>query len=329
MGKNINLICDGKLNYDNLILEFPWIVEKKKYAILSPDSDGILSAIFMSHFFDWEVVGFYDGKILLLKDGCEIEKCIFLDVDIFRKEIKSIGHHMLLFDKRRIPDNWNNYENCIQPNNIRNFDFRHDFKTKYPLGTIHLLLGIADKAVKIDIPKSAICPLYFVDGTYKVLFSYPENVLEWIGFLGGRKSGAVINKVFCNSHYSVRDMMIAMDNFFRARDNICPPRGGQRRERGDRLVISDNNGPMNIVQQGKYYSIESSAKDRIEKFIKLISNLTSWIYDKQKWSWSNLVLMTFNKSIDKPLVRSYYPVVQKDPFSFAITAADRFEYTLQ
>ena len=71
MGKNINLICDGKLNYDNLILKFPWIVEKKKYAILSPDSDGILSAIFMSHFFDWEIVGFYDGKILLLKDGCK------------------------------------------------------------------------------------------------------------------------------------------------------------------------------------------------------------------------------------------------------------------
>lgn len=318
------------INYQRDIIDkHPWIIETNKNAVLSPDSDGFICGLFMSHFLNWKIVGFYDGKILVLKDGLNVEECVFLDVDIFRKNIKSIGHHMLLFNKNRLPDNWDNYDNCIQPNNIRNFDFKNDFKRKYPMGSIHLLLGILDNKITIDIKKPAICPLLFVDGTYKVLYSYPENVLDWIDFLGGNNPNSVLNKIFCNSYYAFHDLMLAMDNLFRARDKICAIGGGIRRERGDRLIISDNNGPVNLIAQRGVYLIEQDAKNRIEQFIDLISGLTEWSYKKDNWSWNALRLTEFNKQIGKPLVREYYSTLAQNPFSFAITAGDRFEYTLQ
>lgn len=329
MNEEIKLVIEDKLNYEGLIQKYPWIIEKKKNAILSPDSDGFLCGLFMSYFFDWNVVGFYDGKILLLRKDLSSEECIFLDVEIYRKNIRSIGHHMVLFDKGRIPSDWENFKNCIQPNNIRMFDFKHAFNRKYPLGTIHLLLGIVDNVINIDIPTSAICPLCFVDGTYQVLFAYPENVLDWLEFLNANDPKSVLHKVFCSGHYSVHNMMLAMDNFFRERDKICPPYGGEvRRERGDRLVLSDKNGPLNIVKTGNFYSIENGAKKRIETFIELLSKLTCWDYKKDSWSWDDFVLYGFTKKITRPGVGNYNSALSTNLLSLAITARDRFEYTL-
>src|SRR5436853_3757751 len=113
MSTPLALITDNnQLNYQHLIKKFPWIVSKNQMTIISPDSDGVLCALFMSHYFNWKTVGFYDGKVMLLKNGVNYQDCVFLDMDIFRKEIKSIGHHMVCFDKDRLPSNWDNYENC-------------------------------------------------------------------------------------------------------------------------------------------------------------------------------------------------------------------------
>ncbi|MBK8983787.1 MAG: hypothetical protein IPM38_16080 [Ignavibacteria bacterium] len=150
---------------------------KDHNCILSPDSDGLLCGLFMSHYFNWKIKGFYDGKVMLLEKGISAKDCIFMDVDIFRSDIRSLGHHMVLFNKNRIPNNWKNYCNCIQPNLFRSYDGIHDFRLKYPLASIHLLIGIVGSKIKIEIPESAICPL-FSDGTFNVLFSYPENVLN-------------------------------------------------------------------------------------------------------------------------------------------------------
>ena len=53
-----------KIKYETLLKKHPWIVKKNAKCILSPDSDGLLCGLFMSHHLNWEVVGFYDGKIL-------------------------------------------------------------------------------------------------------------------------------------------------------------------------------------------------------------------------------------------------------------------------
>ena len=175
---------NDKINYKEIIEKYPWIVEKNHKAILSPDSDGLLCGLFMAHYFNWTIKGFYDGKVMLLKDGVKPKECIFLDMEIARSDIRSLGHHMLLLNKNSKPENWDtNFKNCIQPNNLREYDGKHNFRLKYPLATIHILMGIVNEHTSVALDENSIPALYFTDGVFNVLFSYPENVLNWLNFL--------------------------------------------------------------------------------------------------------------------------------------------------
>lgn len=119
------------LNYSKLIELYPWVVEKNRKCVLSTDSDGYLCGLLMSHCLNWTVAGFYDGKRLLYNKDTALNDMVFLDVEINRKSIMSIGNHLLDYDKRQHLKNFN-LDNCIQPNLIRNFDGRDDFARKYP-----------------------------------------------------------------------------------------------------------------------------------------------------------------------------------------------------
>jgi hypothetical protein len=321
------------IEYEDLIKTYPWIIEKEKDAIISPDSDGFLCGLLMSSLLGWKIRGFYDGKILLLKRGIKSKDCIFLDMDIYRADIKSIGHHMVMFNKLHLPNNWHNFNQCIQINNIRNYDFYNDFTLKYPLATIHLLIGILGRQQQIDIPKSAICPLLFTDGVWMNLFQYTENSLDWIKFLKAEDNQNPLNKVFCNEHYSVYEMMIAMDNFLRKRDKICAPRAKGARERGDRLIISTAEGYYNLNKAGEVYSIKDDAKNRAEQFLKLLSDLTKWDYKAGDWAWGDLKISIFTKDIFSKMGRvsnrDFVRFIESNPLSYAITSNQRIEYTLE
>jgi len=170
---------DNKIDYDKLIEKFPFIIEKDINCILSPDSDGLLCGLLMSDFLNWKIKGFYDGKVLILENGVSAKDCVFLDMEIFRKDIKSFGHHMLLLNKNSKPLSWVNFKNCIQPNNLREYDGLHDFRLKYPLATIHMLLGILGHKFNIKTSDDAIAPLFFTDGAFNVLFIVIPHSLLW------------------------------------------------------------------------------------------------------------------------------------------------------
>lgn len=322
-----------RIDYKEIIRNHPWVAEKNKNAIISPDSDGFLCGLLMTNLLNWKIKGFYDGKILLIEKGIKASDCVFLDMDIYRADIRSIGHHMLMFNKLRLPSSWGNFKNCIQPNNIRNYDFYRDFNLKYPLATIHLLLGILGTIHSIDIPKSAICPLLFTDGTWMNLFQYTENSLNWIKFLNSEDPNNPLNKVFCNEHYSVHAMMLAMNDFLRKRDSICAPREMGARERGDRLIISSAEGPYNLGKVGGIYSINNDAKNRAEQFFKLLSDLTKWDYKSKDWAWGNMEIRIFTKDIFSKEGRlsnkDFENFIETIPLSYAITSNQRIEYTLE
>jgi len=214
-GKNDLVDEDGRINYGNLIKKYPWIVKENQKCILSPDSDGLLCGLFMSNYLNWKIIGFYDGKVLCLKKDENVKDTIFLDMEIFRNYVKSLGHHMVLYNKKHKPTNWFNFDNCIQPNNIRGYDAKTTFNLKYPLGAIHLLLGIVSHVKKIEIKKSAICPLLYTDGTFKNLFNFPENCLSWLNFLCAEEETNPLNKVFFNDHYTTSSLMIALKDFLK------------------------------------------------------------------------------------------------------------------
>jgi len=320
------------VNYKEIIDKFSWIVTENQKCILSPDSDGLLCGLLMTHYLNWKVVGFYDGKVMLLNKDFKAKDCIFLDMEIYRKEIRSMGHHMLLVNKNHIPSDWNkNLNNCLQPNLLRNYDKNKDFRLKYPLATVHMLIGIISQKKKINIPESAICPLFFTDGTFNVLFKYPENVLNWLEYLKAGNPGP-LKELFENEKYSVYNLIKSMDAFFRRRDEI-----NIHNERGDRLRISETDGsPYNIEKTVESnVKIVEEAKKRILKFLEVLSDTTTWEFEKEKWQcWNDLKLYQFTKGSfqgDKKNVtaKNFLEFMKKKPLSWAITSGQNLEYTIE
>ncbi len=266
---------------------------------------------------------------MVIEEGLSPNDCVFLDIEVFRNDVKSVGHHMLRYSSKDI-NGWDAFENCIQPNNIRGYDTYNNFRIKYPLATIHLLIGIIGSKMTIDIPESAICPLLFTDGVFNVLFKYPENVLNWLNFLRVHEKKSPLRNVFENRKYSVFSLMIAMDEFFKKRDEISIPG-----ERGDRLKISSiDSNPYNILKKGSFYEIDFGAKNRIIEFIKILSSLTTWKYKEKSWLWDNLDLYKFTKRDFKKDGKrlnnaNFDNLISKNPLSWAITSRGNLEYTLE
>tara|TARA_Y100000310_G_scaffold113815_1_gene112266 strand:- start:850 stop:1875 length:1026 start_codon:yes stop_codon:yes gene_type:complete len=322
---------EDKIDYAEITTKYPWIVEENKKCILSPDSDGLLCGLLMSHYLNWKIVGFYDGKVLILEEETSAKDCIFLDMEIFREEIKSVGHHMLLFNKNQIPEGWEKkFEKCIQPNNLRGYDGSHYFRLKYPLATIHMLLGILGHHLNIEITEEAIPPLFFTDGTFNVLFKYPENVLNWLNFLRANEEGNPLKTIFENQRYSVFTLMKEMDEFFRKRDEITISR-----ERGDRLKISNTDGsPYNLIEENGKWNINGEAVDRVITFMKILSEFTGWNYKQDNWLWGNFKMYKFTKrDFNKDNLNVTNPnfnnLIEKNPLSWAMTSGQNIEYTLE
>ncbi|MBU4284856.1 hypothetical protein KKI21_01385 [Patescibacteria group bacterium] len=313
-----------KIDYRKIILDHPWILEKNHDCILSPDADGLLCGLFMSHFLGWKIRGFYDGKVMLLDNNISVRDCIFLDMEIFRKNIRSIGHHMVQFNKNKRPLNWDNFKNCIQPNNLRNYDGYKNFKLKYPLATIHMLIGIIGSKKKFTIPESAICPLLYVDGVFKNLFGYPENCIDWLKYLNAESRENELNKIFLNKHYSIHNLMIALKDFFLEISDIS-----ENKKRNDKIKISNSKGEfVNIIKMKNYYSINDEEKQKSERFLKMLSKLTKWTYVSKNWQWSNFKTYKFTKENIVPNNRNFEFMIKKNPLSWAMTSGLAIEYTI-
>jgi len=322
-----------QIDYESICKKYSWILEKNHCCVISPDSDGLLCGLFMSNILGWKIAGFYDGKVSVIYKEFLNENPIFLDMEIFRKEIRSMGHHMLLVNKRHIPEEWSNFDNCIQPNNLRNYDGKNNFRLKYPLATIHMLISIISyKYRNVAIPKSAIPPLFFTDGVFNVLFRYPENVLNWLYYLRIHEDWNPLKSVFENNEYSVFTLMKEMDGFFRRRDTVSVSN-----ERGDRLRISNKNGtPANIenITNGNCF-INSEAKIRIINFMKILSDFTKWEYKENNWlCWEDMKFFQFKKGDfvrDRKTitVQNFKGLIERKPLSWAMTSGNNIEYTLE
>lgn len=308
----------NQIDYELLLEKHPWLIRKNQKAIISPDVDGILCGLFMSEYYDWEIVGYYDGKNLAVEQSTHASECIFLDVEIYRDNIRSCGHHMVLYNKKNIPSTWGNFSGCINPNIIRDFDVYNNFQEKYPLAMIHLLLCVigSQKGRKISLARPGICPLLYVDGTFKNLLNYPENCTSWLKFLNAKKPESPLYPMFILfANQKLSTMMHDLENIFGKFREIS---GGKRG--GDKIKISE-------ICEG---SFPNGWMERISKLLDMLSGLTGWRYRPEKWAWGGLKVLTFSKEIREDLNNgSYFGVIAKNPLSFAVTATRRIEYTLE
>lgn len=133
--------------------------------IISPDMDGFISAHFVNRFNGAKVVGTYDSNKLCLSDGVKIEECLFLDCDINRPDIVSLGNHM-----RLINDNMS--KRSFNPNihfGVTNY------KDKYPFATAYLLAF----ALEIETSAQDIIRMAYADSTLRNMISYSDNMRNW------------------------------------------------------------------------------------------------------------------------------------------------------
>ncbi len=327
---------NDKADFEAILEAYPWIDERDRYCILSPDSDGLLCGLFMSKFRGWKIVGFYDAKVAVVNKRYVESDIILLDGEIFRKSVKSVGHHMLKLNKNRNVD-FSAFEQCIQPNLIRNYDGKHDFRLKYPLATIHLLISIISYADyrkgkrEISLNEKAIAPLFFTDGVFNVLFSYPENVLNWLPYLRINESWNPLKNIFENNEFSVYETMNLMHDFFKKRDEIT-----FGKERGDRLKLSSKDGsPYNIESDGKsLVKINNEAVKRIKQFISILGESTEWGFNEDSWvCWKGLNFYKFNKKDFKSqgwnlTNQCFEKFLELNPLSWAMTSGENIEFTL-
>jgi len=126
--------------------------------------------------------------------------------------------------------------------------------------------------------------------------------------------------------------MKEMDKFFRRRDSISV-----KNERGDRLRISNKDGsPANIENTvSGICSINTNAKERIERFINILSDSTEWEYKDHNWiCWEKMLFKQFtkrdfNRDRKTITIKSFQEFIDKKPLSWAMTSTNNIEYTLE
>ncbi len=310
------------VDYEYLLKTYPWIVEKNQDCVLSPDSDGLLCGLLMSHYLGWRVRGFYDGKALLLENGFKPSDCVFLDMEIFRENVRSIGQHMIHFNLRRPSTHWGALKNCISANGVREFDYKTRFSEKYPLATVHFLMALISQRVSVAVPESGICPLLYTDGTFKNLFNYPDNCLSWFYFLVAEKASSPLHSVFFNNNYSITDLMLALKEFFEELRIIAHGKRG-----ADKIKFTDTKGHL-VHFDKKEGTFDSHTIEQAQAFIKVLAAKTDWKYKIEQWSWKNLVPYIFEKRSRVPSQGRYDEIMEEEPVSLAITGSLSIEYTI-
>ncbi len=164
------------------------------------------------------------------------------------------------------------------------------------------------------------------------LLGYTENSLNWIHYLRADDSRNPLYQIFRNDHYSLYELMVAMDEFLRRRDELTV-----KRERGDRIAITLRGGdqtPHNLELRGEGYAFRAEPKARGEAFIRILSELTEWEYEPEKWTWENWGLYQFRKGTlggegSKLNSGTFTALMVNNPLSFAMTAGNTVEYTLE
>jgi hypothetical protein len=302
---------EKEINYKKIIESYPWIVKKKQLAVLSPDTDGFLCGLLLSKYLDWKIVGFYDGKTLQIQKGTSVKDCIFLDMEILRPNVRSLGHHMNIHNTNQPPSNYHYVmKNCLNPNYLRNFDRAHYFAKKYPLGSIHFLLFILDNTYPglVKIKKEGLGCIFFADGIWKILFKYTDNFLDWFRFLDIGEKSDWWKKL---QNLSVIELIKEINELI------------------DQLKILH---PQHKRWFG-HIDISNFEKEKVLliRFLKLLGTLTGWDLILKRWEIQNLKRYKFTKKIytGKRNNDAFLKIWKKRPISLAMTEGSTIQYTLE
>jgi hypothetical protein len=254
-----------------------------------------------------------------LKNGVSAKDCIFLDSDIYRKDIKSCGHHIVLFRNSEIPQNWDNFSNCLNPNILRMRSFKDGFRFKYPMATIHLLLAIVGQKINIKFSEDALYPILQADGTInRCIDKYTDNLLDWLNYLDVSDEKNALHNLF---YHKVNLMELSQKYVDYTSHYVKGKRDKIPISLKDKLIKSSFNNSLDKFSE--------ECKNQIENYLNFIAKNTGWSYFQEKWLLYDFKIFNFTKKTPRPGVHTYNDAVRNNFLSLAITSNTTMEYTLE
>jgi len=253
-----------------------------------------MSALFMSEVLGWRLVGLYDGESVYLAEGWSQRHCfdgtaVYVDLDIARSAIPSIGHHILTFDLRTSLDRIREiHSQSVNPNLLRGISLkgsgtakekRFAFAQKYPFGTIHMLLACySDAGLYSERPdRDALSLLLNVDSALQNAFQYQKNALEWLHWLGAddeksalahfckwlqRIPGGKLLEIAARSDEILKEAGLGGATYSKGRKQRIPIRSdGAILERILKVIADVTGWPINAnddLLKGRWYTLRMS-----------------------------------------------------------------------
>lgn len=156
------------LNKISLLSKHPWLEPSREAMnlIIGDDLDAALSAaLYLRAHPNAKIIGIYSKyTTVYYSAACSWQdalNAIWLDLDIYHPQCKSLGHHIVRVDARQeLPG----LKTSLNLNDLFGKSLQHKFDEKYPLGTIHFLMWL----YKQEIPNigDADLLLWLADSAY-------------------------------------------------------------------------------------------------------------------------------------------------------------------
>jgi len=301
-----------RCDYAMLREEFADMFRRDRQCVISADIDGAFSAVLLSHVLGWQVVGFYTLNALYVLRGCFPESAVnpesalqsadlvFLDHDIYRVHIDSIGHHLLQWSPDTAVPLHVQGRASLNPNLLRGITKR-EFARKYPFGTFHFLtacLGAWDLLDEFEPDEQITALLMHIDSSFVNAINYQDNALDWLTWLGGSEEPSPLYPV-CRRmlRWSPRTVIkqfgILADRF----DDL-----GIRRRSQASLV--------NPLDPGQWATFR--------RLVGWFETETGWHSQFAEFRAEDTLVFRMDRRNCKPIRRNFEPVIAAEPFSYAI-----------
>jgi|APSaa5957512576_1039674.scaffolds.fasta_scaffold06186_3 hypothetical protein len=266
---------------NELIATRPWlqrIINKEGCSIVvGADLDGYLSALLLTQH-GCIVEGVYNNRQLALKQGTYGKDHIFIDFDVARQNVISVGHHITSLSQK------NNLSNLYHPQGLqlneiydvyrKDKDAKKSFSYKYPLSTVLYLMYLLDYDL-MEMNKWQRFLIFQADGVLNNNSRYPHSIQHWIDEVFGDFLTLPIKSINCEE---LRHLTIK----YREMRRQCIPNKSNGQGKGTEKikVIETQNNLLSFPQA---------------KFIQEIGKQLGWFYVEDQWNClANMELFKFD-----------------------------------
>ncbi len=171
------------MNKKSIIQAYPWLYDNSpKNVIMGDDLDsGLSTLLYLINNLNAILVGIYTSYNKIFFNSklskADLENCIYIDLDIYHKNCRSIGHHIVRINNS---DKLEGFNSSCNLNELENRSISNQFGKKYPLGTVHFLIWLYDTVIPNS--KYAENLIWLADSSFinGQSHRFRSNVSDWV-----------------------------------------------------------------------------------------------------------------------------------------------------